>query len=205
MLHADPDPSAWVRRWSALVPEGGRVLDVACGSGRHVAGWRARAARASPRFDRDAAALAGLAGIAAEVIVADIESAPRPCPPLPFRRGGRDPYLWRALLPTIVGSVADGGVLVLRDVCPRQPDRRQAVEPRFPARTGELLRAVAGLRVIAYEDGFIDDGAPRFVQSVAAVREAGHGRASQTAPLRALTPEPRPARRLKSADSEEAE
>ncbi|NWG74707.1 MAG: SAM-dependent methyltransferase, partial [Rubrivivax sp.] len=28
--------SPWVRRWSDLVPAGARVLDVACGGGRHV-------------------------------------------------------------------------------------------------------------------------------------------------------------------------
>ena len=29
-------PSAWVRRWAPLVSKGGRVLDVACGGGRHA-------------------------------------------------------------------------------------------------------------------------------------------------------------------------
>jgi ubiquinone/menaquinone biosynthesis C-methylase UbiE len=29
-------PSAWVQRWSHLVPKGGVVLDVACGHGRHA-------------------------------------------------------------------------------------------------------------------------------------------------------------------------
>lgn len=29
-------PSAWLQRWLHLIPAGGRVLDLACGSGRHA-------------------------------------------------------------------------------------------------------------------------------------------------------------------------
>jgi hypothetical protein len=42
-----------------------------------------------------------------------------------------------------------------------------------------LLRAAAGLRIVAYEDGFLD-APPRFVQRVCAVREP----AASTAPPR---------------------
>ena len=43
--------------------------------------------------------------------------------------------------------------------------------PDFLLQPGELLAACAGLRVVAYEDGFLDAPA-RFVQRIAAVREA---------------------------------
>jgi hypothetical protein len=43
--------------------------------------------------------------------------------------------------------------------------------PDFLLAPGELLRACAGLRVVAYEDGFLD-APPRFVQRIAAVRDA---------------------------------
>ena len=32
-MHGTELPSAWVQRWSHLVPAGGAVLDVACGLG----------------------------------------------------------------------------------------------------------------------------------------------------------------------------
>jgi hypothetical protein len=35
---------------------------------------------------------------------------------------------------------------------------------------GELLQACAGLKVVAYEDGYLQDP-PRFVQRIAAVRD----------------------------------
>jgi hypothetical protein len=41
--------------------------------------------------------------------------------------------------------------------------------PDFLLQPGELLGACHGLRVIAYEDGFLDEPA-RFVQRIAAVR-----------------------------------
>ena len=55
-------PSEWVVRWSGLVPAGGRVLDIACGNGRHA---RFFASRGHPveAVDRDPAKLAPLAGI----------------------------------------------------------------------------------------------------------------------------------------------
>ncbi len=43
--------------------------------------------------------------------------------------------------------------------------------PEFLLQSGELLQACAGLRVVAFEDGF--DAAPaRYVQRIAAVNEA---------------------------------
>ena len=41
--------------------------------------------------------------------------------------------------------------------------------PDFLLRPGELLAACEGLRVVAYEDGFLSEPA-RFVQRIAAVR-----------------------------------
>jgi SAM-dependent methyltransferase len=50
------------------------VLDVACGSGRHLR-WLAANGHAMTGVDRDAAALAGLQGLG-ELICADIENGP---------------------------------------------------------------------------------------------------------------------------------
>ena len=35
-VHTNLMPSEWVRRWTHLIPAGSRVLDLACGSGRHM-------------------------------------------------------------------------------------------------------------------------------------------------------------------------
>ena len=56
--------------------------------------------------------------------------------------------------------------------------------PDFLLRPGELLDAVRGeLRVLGYEDGFVDTPA-RFVQRIAAVREAQGVATASTPPPR---------------------
>ena len=58
--HGDIPPSAWVRRFVGLLRPDGRVLDLACGSGRHVR-WLAAQGLAVTGVDRDTSALAALA------------------------------------------------------------------------------------------------------------------------------------------------
>lgn len=169
--HTDPEPSAWVLRWSALVPAGAGVLDVACGSGRHVRWFAQRRGARVTALDRDAQALAPLAGIAAEMVVADIESAPWPLAGRRFDAVVVTNYLWRALLPTIVDSVAEGGVLIYETFARGNETVGRPSNPDFLLAPGELLRAAAGMRIVAYEDGFDAGPPPRFVQRLAAVRE----------------------------------
>jgi SAM-dependent methyltransferase len=168
--HASLEPSPWVRRWSSLVPTGASVLDVACGAGRHVRWFAERGCRVTG-LDRDAQALAGLRDIA-DVVVADIESGPWPLAERRFDAVVVTNYLWRELLPTLVASVAEGGVLIYETFATGNESVGKPSNPKFLLRPGELLRATSALRVIAYEDGFLT--APeRFVQRIAAVREAG--------------------------------
>ena len=177
---ADAAPSPWVRRWSHLVAPGATVLDVACGAGRHVRWFAARGARVTG-VDRDAAALDRLrdalaadgAGDSAELVAADLENAPWP---LAGRRFGAvvvARYLWRPLLPTLVASVDASGVLLYETFARGQETVGRPSRADFLLAPGELLAAAAaaGLRVVAYEDGFLD-APPRFVQRIAAVREA---------------------------------
>lgn len=171
MTHAALDASPWVQRWSTLVPRGASVLDLACGSGRHVRWFAARGARVTA-LDRDAQALAALEGIAAEIVAADIEGGPWPLAGRRFDAVVVTNYLWRALLPTIVASVAEGGALVYETFARGNETVGKPSNPDFLLTPGELLRAAAGLRIVAYEDGFLAGPPERFVQRVAAVREA---------------------------------
>jgi SAM-dependent methyltransferase len=169
--HGTLAPSAWIVRWSPLVPAGARVLDVACGSGRHLR-WFAQRGCEVTGVDRDAAALQGLAGLSGlgELIVADIERGPWPLPGRRFDAVVVTNYLWRALLPTLVASVDYGGVLLYETFAAGQERVGRPANPDFLLQPGELLRCVPGLRVVAFEDGFLDEP-ERFVQRIAAVRE----------------------------------
>ncbi|WP_119154814.1 class I SAM-dependent methyltransferase [Caldimonas tepidiphila] len=169
MTHGHEDVSPWVRRWSHLVPERAALLDVACGGGRHLRWFAERGANVSG-VDRDAAAVEPLRALG-EIVVADIEAGPWPFAGRRFDAVVVTNYLWRARLPDIVAAVAEGGVLVYETFAAGNETVGRPSRPDFLLRPGELLDAVRGeLRVIAYEDGFLD-GPARFVQRIVAVRE----------------------------------
>ncbi len=194
--------SAWVVRWSHLLPPDARVLDVACGSGRHVHWFAERGDRVTA-VDRDSKTVAPLAQIA-EIVVADIEIGPWPFNGRCFDAVVVTNYLWRERLPDIVASVAAGGVLIYETFAEGNETVGKPSRPAFLLQPGELLVAAAGLRIVAYEDGFEDatSAAPaRFVQRVVAVRaDAAPLPSPQRFPLQAAT---LPAQ-LKSRDSEDS-
>lgn len=170
---AASQPSPWVMRFAPLIPAGAPVLDLACGSGRHV---RALAALGHPLLgvDRDAQALAGLRDLpGVRTLVADLEAAPWPLEQRRFGGVVVTRYLWRPLLPGIVRAVADGGVLIYETFALGQQTVGRPSRAEFLLRTGELLEAVRGqLRVVAYEDGFDPAAGGCFVQRICAVRGA---------------------------------
>ena len=180
-----PDaPSEWVRRWSHLVPPGAAVLDVACGAGRHLRWFQARG-HAVTGIDRDPLAVKAAAQVG-EAIAADIENGPWPLAGRTFGAVVVTNYLWRPLLPTMVESVAPGGVLIYETFAQGNETVGRPARADFLLRPGELLTACAGLHVVAYEDGFLEDPA-RFVQRITAVRVAEDGLSPARHPLRALS------------------
>ena len=178
-----PDaPSEWVRRWSHLVPPGATVLDVACGAGRHLR-WFQALGHPVTGIDRDPLAVQAAAQ-AGEAIEADIENDPWPLAGRTFGAVVVTNYLWRPLLPTIVDSVAPGGVLLYETFAVGNETVGRPARAEFLLRPGELLQACRDLRIVAYEEGFLDAPA-RFVQRIAAVRPAPSMDGPLRAPLRA--------------------
>jgi hypothetical protein len=106
-------------------------------------------------------------------VLADIEGGPWSLPNQRFAAVVVTNYLWRDLLPTLVASVAPGGVLIYETFAVGQASVGKPSRPDFLLRPGELLAACADLRVVAYEDGHESDpqGRPtRFLQRIAALR-----------------------------------
>jgi SAM-dependent methyltransferase len=167
---AVPPPSPWVQRFAHLVRPGGSVLDLACGSGRHLL-WLAGQGFRLTGVDRDAQALAPLRSHA-EVIEADLEAAPWPLAGRRFDAIVVTHYLWRPLWPALRGALADGGVLIYETFAHGQEKLGRPSRPEYLLQPGELLQACAGLHVVAYEDGF-EITPPRCVQRIVAVNAAG--------------------------------
>ncbi|MFO1220901.1 MAG: class I SAM-dependent methyltransferase [Burkholderiaceae bacterium] len=165
-------PSPWVTRFAQLIARGGTVLDVACGSGRHLR-WLAAQGLRVTGVDRDAAALAACEG-AGELIEADLEAGSWPLGDRCFDAVVVTNYLWRANLPQVVASVGPGGLLLYETFAVGNERHGRPSNPQFLLRPGELLDAARGLHVLAYEDGLLDEPTRR-VQRIAAVRCAAGG------------------------------
>ena len=151
--HQGPqEPSPWVLRFAGRVPEGGPVLDLACGGGRHSRLFLARR-HAVTAIDRDISGIADLSGTPGlEALEADLENGS------PFPLAGRrfagvivTNYLYRPLLPALVAAVAPGGVLIYETFARGNERFGRPRNPDHLTRPGELLEAARGkLRVVAY-------------------------------------------------------
>ena len=170
-MHGTEAPSAWIQQWAHLIPPGSRVLDLACGAGRHM---RYLSALGHPMLgvDRSEEALAA-AQPWGETLLADIENGPWPLDGQVFGGVVVTHYLWRPLWPHITASVQTGGVLLYETFAQGHETVGRPSRPDFLLAPGELLQVAsqAGLRVIAYEDGFLPEP-ERFIQRIAAVRES---------------------------------
>ena len=169
--HDLSSPSRWVTRFSALVVAGGRVLDVACGVGRHARYFGARGCRVVA-VDRDAQALDALRGApGVEVICADIESGAWPLEGETFDAVVVTNYLWRPLLPRLAGSLRPGAVLIYETFALGNERYGRPRNPDFLLRPNELLEWLQPqLQVVAFEAGQVSDPAPAVIQRICAVR-----------------------------------
>ena len=176
--------SDWVKRWSHLVLPRGSVLDIACGHGRHMK-WFSEKGHTVTGVDRSAEAIHAVA-VFGEGVLADIENDL-----WPLMNGGEvrqfsavvvTNYLWRPLFPMIIQSVAPGGFLIYETFSQGNESVGKPSNPDFLLRPTELLQAFTGMRIIGFEDGFLENP-PRFVQRIVAAR-ADSGTATDQAPPR---------------------
>ena len=156
-----------------MLAPGATVLDVACGSGRHLA-WFAERGHRVTGLDRSVD-LARQNVPSAELVCADIESAY-----WPLLCDGRQRtfdavvvtnYLWRPLMTTNIQGVAPGGRLLYETFATGNEAFGRPSRPDFLLQPGELLRACTAMDVVAYEHGYLPDP-PRMVQRIAALQPA---------------------------------
>lgn len=169
------EPSRWVRHWAHLVAPGGAVLDVASGAGRH-ARYFAGLGHPVTAIDRDAAALATMCDEArVTTLAADIEGASWPLQDdARFAAVVVTNYLHRPLFPKLLQSLAPAGVLIYETFARGNETVGKPSNPAFLLGPGELLDVVRSrLRVIAFQDGFLAQPRPAYVQRICAILEAG--------------------------------
>jgi SAM-dependent methyltransferase len=181
ILHDPMAASAWVKRWSHLIAPGQSVLDLACGQGRHMK-WLAQQGHTVTGIDRSVEALDTAARFG-QAILADLENDPWPLQDkLHAQQFGAvvvTNYLWRPLFPLITASLAPGGLLIYETFSAGNETVGKPRRSDFLLQPAELLHAFASLRVVAFEEGFIDQPA-RFLQRIAAVKPDSPGPRLQT-------------------------
>lgn len=162
--------SPWILRFADDVAAGGRVLDLACGAGRHARFFLERGCRVTA-IDRDLSALAELRGDPRlELLEIDLEQdGARPLAGRSFDAVVVVNYLHRPLMADIVAAVAPGGLLLYETFAVGNERFGRPRNPDYLLAPGELLEAVRGrLRVLAYEDLVLGAPRPAAVQRIAA-------------------------------------
>jgi SAM-dependent methyltransferase len=162
--HGNPAPSAWVEHWAPLVPPG-RVLDLACGGGRHSRLFMSRGYEVVA-VDREPPSLAGVRGVRADLE----DGSPWPLPGERFQGIVVTNYLHRPLFATIEQALAPGGILIYETFMLGNERFGKPSNPDFLLRPGELWLAFGGLHVIAFEQGCARAPKPAMIQRVCAAR-----------------------------------
>jgi len=173
------NPSAWVTRFCPLITKGGRVLDLAAGSGRHSL-HLAKLGFTVLAVDRDALALELLeqskGGLALKTEQHDLEGSSWS---LVDRSGLFDAvvvtnYLYRPYLDLLPDLLAEGGVLIYETFAHGNGAFGKPSNPDFLLQKGELLDFAArhSLHVLAYSDLYQAEPKPAMVQSLCAVKGA---------------------------------
>ena len=173
-MHAEiADASPWVRRFAPAISQGGRVLDLACGAGRHAA-LLASLGHAILAVDRDISGVELLQGTSFQTQELDLEGSDWPLLGQLFSGIVVTNYLYRPFLDELPKMLADGGVLIYETFADGNAQFGKPSNPNFLLKTGELLALAerSGLKVIAYEDIYLDRPKPAMVQRICAVK--GH-------------------------------
>lgn len=168
-------PSPWICRYAQLIPSGGQVLDLACGSGRH-ARWLAANNWKVNAVDHDAQALAGLQQLSnVSTLVADLENDIWPYSGHRFHGIVVSRYLHRPLFPRLIESLHAGGVLIYETFMDGNERFGRPKNPDFLLRSNELLEVFSPhLTVIAYQQGEFHEPDHAVVQRICAVSEKRH-------------------------------
>lgn len=171
-------PSTWFLWHGHRLVPGARVLDLACGEGRHSLAAAARGARVTA-LDRDEARLAAAReraeaqGLSIDWVAADLEEEPWP------ELGSFDAvlvfnYLDRARMPRIVEMIEPGGLLMMETFLTAQRELGWGpTSDEHLVRPGELARLAAPLTVVHGREVIeaVDAERWRAVASVLAVKK----------------------------------
>lgn len=164
-------PSPWMVEYAPLITHGGRVLDLACGSGRHAI-WLAELGYQVDAIDRDAAVMSEMIGIDnINIRIADIEANDAPLLKAQYDGIIVSRYLYRPLLNSLAEALKPGGVLIYETFMTGNERYGKPSNPDFLLRPDELLDIYTPLlKIIAFAQGDESEPRPAVMQRICAIK-----------------------------------
>ena len=164
--------SPWIAQHSSLLKPASRVLDLACGQGRHALHFAERGAVVLA-VDREPAALACIDHPQVTTLQLDLEQTYWPLTEAQYGRWDAivvTNYLHRPHLDQLPALLNDGGILLYETFAVGNEAFGRPSNPDFLLRHGELLELARrhGLQVIGYRDTQVSAPKPAMVQSLCA-------------------------------------
>ena len=162
--------SPWVVKHASRIRKNARVLDLACGSGRHALHLASLGLQVIA-VDRDVSLLrAQQLPADLTLLEADLENAPWPFGEKEFDAIIVTNYLHRPLFSKMIATLKTDGILIYETFAMGNEKFGKPSNPAFLLQPGELLDVVRGkMRVIAYEDDYVELPKPAMIQRICAV------------------------------------
>lgn len=163
-------PSRWVVEHAPLIRKGGRVLDLACGTGRHAI-WLAGQGYQVDAIDRDAQAVAGMQGMLnIKVTIADLETGNWPVTGQQYDGIIVSRYLYRPLLSSLARMLNPDGVLIYETFMLGNERYGRPSNPDYLLLPDELKMVYTPLlKIYAFEQGKVEDPVPAMTQRICAI------------------------------------
>lgn len=170
-------PSAWVKRFSPLIPKGGFVLDLACGSGRHTQ-LLAQNDYLVLAVDRDIKTIQSNLPedlhSRVQVSKLDLEGESWPLGDFPqFDGVVVTNYLYRPHLDKLLSILTPGGVLIYETFALGNEQFGRPSNPDFLLKPNELLALVeanSAFQIVSFEQGLVKFPKPASIQRICAVK-----------------------------------
>lgn len=174
---ANLEASLWVRRFANLIPKPGLVLDLACGAGRHSR-YLSSMAYSIVAVDKDVGLIEAHADTRISPQKLDLELDDWPLAGSEFDGIVVTNYLYRPHLDQLPLMLTDGGILIYETFAQGNEQYGKPSNPNFLLKTGELLALASRhqLKVLAYEDIYVDSPKPALMQRICAVKGNLKGR-----------------------------
>jgi SAM-dependent methyltransferase len=159
MQHQMSVVEPWIQKHAALVSTRARLLDVACGYGRHAKFFASRGVHVTA-VDRDETAIASLQNFEnIEAELRDLEGVASAESAWPYAPNAFDAivvcnYLWRPTFSAMLASIKPGGVLLYETFMVGNERYGKPSRAEFLLRSNELLDRLCGdFTIRAYEEG----------------------------------------------------